>query len=130
LVANPTTARAAFVHAVKEVAHSNIIYVLVDDGETYALALGVDGVDHGRQHDVGDEPRELFAGSTLFVTPCLDELIAGAGKAAGAGDAVVQREQLQDAVLGQALAAGLADVRRCGEVDREADGRDVGAKRA
>jgi hypothetical protein len=130
LVANPTTARAAFVHAVKEVAHSNIIYVLVDDGETYALALGVDGVDHGRQHDVGDEPRELFAGSTLFVTPCLDELIAGAGKAAGAGDAVVQREQLQDAVPGQALAAGLADVRRCGEVDREADGRDVGAKRA
>jgi hypothetical protein len=70
-------------------------------GKTYALALGVGGVRHGRQRDVGHELRDFFAGSTLFVTPGVDKLPAIAGKWVVSDRLVDQGKQLPTVGLGR-----------------------------
>jgi hypothetical protein len=93
-------------------------------GKAYALALGVGGVRHGRQRDVGHELRDFFAGSTLFVTPGVDKLPADAGQGVVSDRLVDQGKQLPTVDL-ERCTIGRENVARDGEFHHGAARRGV-----
>jgi hypothetical protein len=93
-------------------------------GKAYALALGVGGVRHGRQRDVGHELRDFFAGSTLFVTPGVDKLPADAGQGVVSDRLVDQGKQLPTVGL-ERCTIGRENVARDGKFHHGAARRGV-----